>query len=474
MAGNRFVGRKRELKKLEELYATEEFQMAVFYGRRRVGKTTLINEFCKGKKTIFCVGIESTEKENLESFSKEVWRSMEQGIEMPAFKDFESLFDYIAKLSEKERMVLVIDEYPYLASASPAVSSILQACIDRKMKDGKLFLILCGSSMSFMEHQVLGYKSPLYGRRTAQFKILPFDYWEAKEMLPGFQEEEQALLYGITGGIPEYLYRIRQDWSVEQNLVDLFFDSSGRLFEEPSNLLKQELRDPSTYNAILTAIAEGHSKLNEIASTVGIASGGCSNLLTSLSELGIITKETPVAETSAKKTIYKITDQMFRFWYRFVGPNTNTITAGYGEQVFQRLVAEQLSDFMGQVFEKMCLDWMVIQQGEGSLPIFFSQIGHWWGGNPKTRKQEEIDIMAVEKSSAIFGECKWRNEPIDKAVLDKMIVKAEMFHYEKKYIYLFSKSGFTQGCKERAEECKNVRLIAFREMVKTLKKASTS
>lgn len=461
MNGGKFVGRKRELKKLEELYATDEFQMAVFYGRRRVGKTTLINEFCKGKKTIFCVGIESTEKENLESFSKEVWRSQGQSTMMPAFKDFESLFDYIAKLAEKERLIFVIDEYPYLAGASPAISSILQAYIDRKMKNGKLFLILCGSSMSFMEHQVLGYKSPLYGRRTAQFKVLPFDYWESGEMLPGFSKKEQALLYGVTGGIPEYLYRIRQDWSVEQNLTDLFFESSGRLFEEPSNLLKQELRNPSTYNAVLTAIAEGHSKLNEIASTVGIASGGCSNLLTSLSELGIVTKEKPVAEASAKKTIYKITDQMFRFWYRFVGPNTNTITSGYGEQAFRRLVVDQLNDFMGQVFEKMCMDWLMIQQGEGRLPIFFSQIGHWWGGNPITRKQEEIDIMAVEKTAAIFGECKWRNEPVDKTVLEKMITRSEMFAYEKKYIYLFSKSGFTNGCREQAKELNNVTLIDF-------------
>lgn len=461
MHSGKFVGRKRELKKLEELYATNEFQMAVFYGRRRVGKTTLINEFCKEKRTIFCVGIESTEKENLESFSKEIWSSQGQSSMMPPFNDFESLFAYIAKLAEQEQLIFVIDEYPYLAEACPAISSILQACIDRTMKNGKLFLILCGSSMSFMEHQVLGYKSPLYGRRTAQFKVLPFDYWESTEMLPGFSAKEQALLYGVTGGIPEYLSRIRQDFSVEQNLVDLFFESSGRLFEEPSNLLKQELRNPSTYNAVLTAIAEGHSKLNEIASTVGIASGGCSNLLTSLSELGIVTKETPVAESSTKKTIYKIADQMFRFWYRFVGPNTNTITSGYGEQAFYRLVADQLNDFMGQVFEKMCMDWLMHQQGEGRLPIFFSQIGHWWGGNPITKKQEEIDIMAVEKNAAIFGECKWRNEAIDKTVLDKMLTRAQMFSYEKQYIYLFSKSGFTKACREQAEKLEHVTLVDF-------------
>lgn len=186
-----FVGRKKELKKLNTMYESEAFEMAVFYGRRRVGKTTLINEFCKNKKSIYFVGLESTEKENLKSFSKEVWKATQPGTEMPPFQDFGSLFEYVAGMAEKERIILVIDEYPYLAAAYPAVSSILQACIDHKMKNSKLFLILCGSSMSFMEHQVLGYKSPLYGRRTAQFKIMPFDFWDANRCCQRFHRRSR-------------------------------------------------------------------------------------------------------------------------------------------------------------------------------------------------------------------------------------------------------------------------------------------
>lgn len=464
MSNINFVGRIKELDKLEELYATKQFQMAVIYGRRRVGKTTLINEFCKGKKNIYFVGIESTEKENLERFSKEVWRAEGISDEMAPFKDFESLFSYIAKLALKEQIVLVIDEYPYLAEAQPAVSSILQACIDRKLLDSQLFLILCGSSMSFMEHQVLGYKSPLYGRRTAQFKILPFDFWDSCLMLKGFTKEEQAILYGATGGIPEYLSRIRTDWTLKENLVDLFFTPSGRLFEEPSNLLKQELRSPATYNAILTAIADGHSKQNEIATTVGIPTGGCSNLLKSLIELGMVSKEVPVGEQTTKKTIYKISDQMFRFWYRFVGVNTNMITAGYGELVYDKIVEPQLSGFMGNVFEVICMDYLIKQLGEGKCPVFFSQIGQWWGTNQYTRKQEEIDIMAIGKNAAIFGECKWKNASCDRQVLDKIIERSELFSYQDKYIYLFSKNGFTSSCREKAEESDKIYLVDFSDM----------
>lgn len=464
MGHTKFVGRIKELNKLEELYSTEKFQMAVIYGRRRVGKTTLINEFCRGKKTIFCVGIESTEKENLENFSKEVWRA--EGCEgiMPSFQDFESLFSHIAQIALSEQIVLVIDEYPYLASAQPAVSSILQAVIDHKLLEGRLFLILCGSSMSFMEHQVLGYKSPLYGRRTAQFKILPFNFWDSCLMLEGFTTEEQAVFYGITGGIPEYLSRIQSGWTLKQNLVDMFFSSSGRLFEEPSNLLKQELRSPATYNAILTAIADGHSKLNDISNTVGIPTGGCSNLLKSLIELGIVSKEIPVTEQSSKKTIYKISDQMFRFWYRFVGPNTNMITAGFGEAVYENVVQTQLNAFMGFVFEKICIDYLLIQSASGKSPFFFNKIGSWWGTNVNTRQQEEIDILAINKNQAVFGECKWKNEAADLRTLNKMVKRSELFSYPDKYIYIFSKSGFTSACIEKAKGNDKIYLIDFADM----------
>lgn len=302
-----FVGRDRELKKLETLYERGEFEYVVFYGRRRVGKTTLMNEFLKDKKSAYYMAVEGTKAENLAGLSKSLLSI--KGGALSSFPDFETMLEYIDQLARSgERLVLAIDEFPYLAASYPAISSMLQSHIDHCWKDSRLFLILCGSSISFMEEQVLGYKSPLYGRRTAQFKLHPFTFFEAKEMLPSYTNEEQAVLYGATGGIPEYLSRIRQEKTVDENIIDLFFDESGRLFDEPSNLLKQELREPATYHSIISAIAGGAGRLNEIATKTGLETSGCSSQLSSLIKLEIVEKEVPVTETSGgRKTLYKLT-----------------------------------------------------------------------------------------------------------------------------------------------------------------------
>lgn len=459
-----FVGRQKELKKLEQMYQSEQYEFAVFYGRRRVGKTTLINEFCRNKKTIYYVGLESTLAENLREFSRAIWSVTGSGFPLPPFQDFESAFDFISEQAKSDRLILVIDEFPYLAESYSGISSLLQSYIDRKFKDGKLFLILCGSSMSFMQHQVLGYKSPLYGRRTAQFKIDPFDFFDTIKMIPDFSEEDQALLYGVTGGIPEYLSYIDPALSADDNIKELFFDSTGRLFEEPSNLLKQELRNPSVYNSVMTAVANGASRLNQIAEKAGITSGSCSGYLTSLMELGIIEKEYPVTEKEGRKTIYRFRDQMFRFSYRFVRTNTSMITQDMGSRIYDQLVKPQLPDFMGQVFEHICTEYLIREQQAGQTPFFFTKIGRWWGGNPETHQQEEIDILAFSDQKAIFGECKWREEPVSMAVLSALRRRRNLFHFTENYLYIFGKSKFENELYTAAEQDNHIRLILFSKM----------
>jgi len=463
-----FFGRKKELEILNKLYNRKKFEFPVIYGRRRVGKTTLIKEFCKNKKAVFFVALETDWKINLEHFSTQVYSVFDiKKAENSFFPSWDKAFDYIFKVTKNERIILVIDEYPYLAKNYTEISSILQFYIDHKFKESQLFLILCGSSMSFMEHQVLGYKSPIYGRRTAQFKIKSFNFFDSLPFFRNFDKVDKANLYGITGGIPEYLNKIDNEISVEENITELFLTPSGYLFEEPMNLMKQELREPATYNGILKAIAEGASKLNEIATkNNNISSSKCSKYLSDLIALGIIKKEIPVTEKLSKKSIYTLDDQMFSFWYRFVFPNISAIVEGSSKNFYKYNVEPFFKYFMGKVFEEICKQYLWNSNNEEKLPFYFTDLGRWWGNDSLNKRETEIDILAyMGKKNAIFAECKWTNEKVDLKILEELIQKSKLFRYEKNYFYIFAKTGFTNGCIDKAKENNNIKLIIFDEIL---------
>ena len=458
-----FYGREKELKKLNSMYDSNKFEFAVFYGRRRVGKTTLIREFCKDKHAIYFVAREASGEVNLQNFSNDVFGVTDRNkMGNIYFHDWEKAFEYIGNISKEERMILVIDEYPYLAENLTLISSVIQAHIDMKFKDGKLFLILCGSSMSFMENQVLGYKSPLYGRRTAQFRVKPFTYFQSLPFMEGYDDEDKAVFYGITGGIPEYLSKINNRLSLKENIIALYLNDSGALYEEPTNLLKQELRELATYNGIIDSIAAGASRLSEIASKNSMESNKCAKYLSSLISLGIVKKEIPITEKTSKKSIYLLKDQMFRFWYRFVFPNMSLIASGFGEEVYNAKIESQLNSFMGLTFEEICKQYMY--QNIKSAPFFFGNIGRWWGNNPKLKRQEEIDLMAFEDDNVIFGECKWTNSLVDTDVLNDIVTQSEIYHYKHIYFYIFAKRGFTDRCIKKAKDMGNVNIICFKDM----------
>lgn len=465
----KFIGRHKELSTLENLYSQNDFQFVVIYGRRRIGKTALINKFIENKSAIYFSGLEENAKDNLVRLSQAInnYQSKDDSDER-VFPNYEACFKQIAKMAQKKRLVFVIDEYPYLAASYPTVSSMLQSYIDHEFQNTKLYLILCGSSMSFMEKQVLGYKSPLYGRRSAQIKLNPFDLREAQEMLPKMNKEDTFIINTITGGIPQYLAYMSDQKSVKQNIIDNFLNSSGRLFNEPSSLLQQELRDPANYNSIVNALASGASKLNVIATKVDMTSGTATKYLTNLIELGIVEKTVPITEVDkpkSKKTLYQISDGMFRFWYTFVSRYIDLIERGMSEVVWQK-IEKELSNFMGHPFEKLSQEYLWQNDlNEEIIPVPFIHLGNWWGTDPKQRKQVELDVVGYTNDNAIgyFGECKWKNEPISRSILEKLIECSSLFSYPKKYFFLFSKTGFTDNCKELAKkvECK---LITFEEM----------
>ena len=298
-----FVGRERELASLNHLYASDKFEFAVIYGRRRVGKTALINQFIKGRKAIYFMGVESNLQQNLENFSRSI---LEYAVGIPAdtvFPSFQAAMEYVFRLAKKERLILVIDEYPYFARSDKSLASTLQMLIARYQYASRLMLILCGSSMSYMEDHVLSYKAPLYGRRTAQLKILPFDFTDTCRCFRNFSEEDLALIYGIVGGTPQYLLQMAARLSVSENIKNTLLNPPSFLFEEPENLLKQEVREPALYNAVITAVASGASRMTEISTKVGEDTSVCSGYLKTLTALGLNRKETPYGEKSTRKSI---------------------------------------------------------------------------------------------------------------------------------------------------------------------------
>ena len=451
-----FYCREQELHKLNKRYNDGKFECVVIYGRRRVGKTALINEFCKDKPAIMFSALNSTSSENLEALSKSIYQYKNPestGEAAPIYPDYDAALQEITKLAESERLIFVIDEYPYLAKAEKSISSRLQHIIDHIWQQGKLFVILCGSSMSFMEYQVLGYESPLYGRRTAQFKIQALTYKEIVAFNPKLTAEQQSLIYGITGGIPHYINKLNVTDSIDSALLENLFDSSGYLFEEPENLLKQELREPAVYNSIITAIAGGASRANEISTKVGIESAKCAKYINVLLDLGILKRETPITEKEGKKTIYSIGDNFFRFWYRFVPRNMTAIQTGRITQLYDKAVKKHFSDYMGLVFEQMCREYLLNYAED--LPIDISDAAQWWGTDSKTRKEIQIDIVGTpaEGKEYIIGSCKYRNEKIGVDELELIRQYASVFGKGSRYHYfIFSKGGFTDGLRQLAEQ----------------------
>lgn len=460
-----FHCRNKELSELDKRYNQDEFECIVIYGRRRVGKTSLITEFCKEKPTIFFSALNATMQENLEALSKAIYEKDHlTSDEAPIYPSFDAALSDIARMASKERLVFVIDEYPYLAKSDESISSRLQHIIDHTLKDGKLFLILCGSSMSFMEHQVLGYESPLYGRRTGQLKIESLTYKEVTEFNPELTLDTQALIYGITGGIPHYINKLGVKADLDEALKENLFNTASYLFEEPGNLLKQELREPAIYNSVIAAVAGGASHANEIATKVGISPQICAKYLKALLELGILVKETPITEKEGRKSIYAVGDNFFRFWYRFVPQNLSAISAGKIERIYEPVIKNHFSEYMGLVFEKICRDYLFLYADD--TPGILTDIGQWWGTDANRKQEVQIDIVGAltQPGEYIIGSCKYRNSLIGVDELELLRNYAQVFGKGRKYhYYIFSKGGFTKGLEELAERGE-VRIVTLDEM----------
>lgn len=461
------IGRLEELKQLEKFYNSPKFEFLTMYGRRRIGKTTILREFAGRHKSIFFSAQEKNDALNLSDFSRVVQTFFEGGF-ISAFQNWESAFAYITRKASEEKVVLIVDEFPFLAEPNPSIKSMLQHTIDHVWKEKNIFLILCGSSVSFMLNDVMGYKSPLYGRITGNMEVKPFDYLESAEFFPDYSSTEKAMTYGILGGVPRYLEAFSPELSLEENIKNNLLTDGSFLNDEPQTLLRMELREPSVYNSILEAISNGCNKICEIADRIHEEKSKCSKYMLTLQTLRLIEKSVPCTEAStSKKGIYEITDHYYKFWYRYLFTNQN-----YYDMLGLDLACEEImgsiNDYMGPVFEKICEQYLIRAARMKKLPFIPYKMGKWWGNNPLLKAQDDVDILAFDKTGkkALFCECKFRNKPMPMEEYDDLVMAAEMFrHVEEKHLMFFSKSGFTEPVKERAKR-ENTVLLTIEDLYK--------
>lgn len=424
-----FIDREEELHFLQNIYKTKNNSFIPIYGRRRVGKTRLIKEFLQKKKGIYFLCRESSYRENVREFSKHILENYpSKFITENSFEQFLDVFKYIVEQSKKQ--IIVFDEFPYLIHLSKSVLSEFQYILDEILSSSSVHLILCGSSVSMMENHVLGYKSPLYGRRDGQIKLKQFHFKDVVKYLNA-DIETCVNVYGICGGVPEYLQFFLD--GLDNGLANHVFNKSGYLYSERDFLLNQELREPKTYKLILKAISEGKQTFTEISNFTGISKTHLYKYLDVLHNLEIVEKIIPVTfPEKTKNTRYKISDLYFRF-YGLIEKYKEEIELE--KEKIPPQFYQNFNTYLGFVFEEVCRKMLLYCV---SVPL--SKIGTWW------HKEEEIDIAAInhETKDAVFGECKWK-EKVDADQLCKQLYpKIELVKWEndtrKEHLVLFAKS----------------------------------
>ncbi|MDF1617608.1 ATP-binding protein [Petrocella sp. FN5] len=450
-----FVGRKNELDYLNTKYTSSNAEFIILYGRRRIGKTEILREFVKDKKHVFYSGHQITDFMQLNRVTGVLTEHFNKKIYSDSFNQWEQVFSYISEnLTKEEKTVIVFDEFPYMVEGNSSIPSVLQSIWDHSLSKKNILIILCGSSISFMKNELLSEKNPLYGRTTGVLKITEMDFESSLGFYPNIDFHEQVAFYSVFSGVPYYLSRINREKSLKENIITSILQNGSVLFNEVEFLLKQELREVSVYNTIITAIALGRTKQNEIVQLSGVEKTKLTYYLNSLIDLGIIRKEFPSTiktkeMVKSRVGLYILDNSFFRFYYRFVYPHVSELMDGNIDIIYEDIIEKQLMDFIGYEFEKIAIAHVRNINQRKEIPLRLIRIGRWWD------KNKEIDIVGYDIShNFIFGECKWRNEklgvPVLKQLQDKsMAIKEEV---RDKYYILFSKSGFT-------DELKNLALI---------------
>ena len=463
-----FIGREVELSRLEALYASSRAELFILYGRRRVGKTELLRTFCSNKAHIFFIATLSSDHDQLAAFSQGIYHLLHaEAPEGFSYPSWEAALRALVDLPG--RTVIVLDEFTYLIGGNKAIPSILQKVWDEQLKNSNVFMILCGSYIGMMETEVIGYKAPLYGRRTGSLLLNQLELTTIPLFFPGYTPVQQIEAWSVLGGMPYYLSAFSDKIDIFVNIRKQILDVQGLLYPEPRLLLLEELREPRNYFSILRAIAQGCTRLNEIAQKAGVGDSPITaRYLDILQQLRLVYRRVPATESQpekSKKGIYHIADFFLRFWFRYVHPYQNALDLGMADGVLQQHVHPTFDQFVSYGFEEASRSYVARLARQGQLSFLPERIGSWWDQN------HEIDVVAVSDSerTLLVGECKWSSHPVGIDILEELKRKTQSMQAVKPWDHvsyiLFAKSGFTPVLEDQAYK-EGIHLISIEDCLR--------
>ena len=465
----RFYGRFGELETLDDAYKNKNAEMAVIYGRRRVGKTALIQKFCENKRVFFYTARAWKDAYQLEQFSKSV------GVfccnPNLRFLDWQAAFKTLAQSDPQARLVIVIDEFQCIAQERPSVLSEIQVLWDEVLSHENVFLILCGSAVSFMAKEVFGERNPLFGRARTVMKVRPLPFQTVSDFVPEFSCDDAFRGYAVLGGVPYFWQGIDSKRPMTENLATSVLRANGFLNDEAQSVLRQEFRDPATYNAILRTIAFGATSRNEIAQKSLVDSRTLTKYLAVLEDMELIVKEFPVfsgpgTRGNASRGLYRISDSYLKFWFRFLADNPSLMmTRQEALSAWNCFVEPVFSEFASDTFEQVCRQYLMRLSFSGRLAFQVSALGRWW------KDDTEIDLVGAdyERRRCLVAECKYTNQKVGVKVLQQLRAKCSRLPFSEDavfYYWIFSRSGFDKALLDLSERDPYLRLVEMEQLLK--------
>ena len=440
-----FYGRENERKKLCTMFHSDGQMISLIYGRRRIGKSELIKQVLKETdiKSVYYECKQTTEQNNVDSLAELIGEAF--NFPKPAFENMEVLLRFLFQKSEKEPMILVLDEYPYLRENSKGLDSVLQSVIDHYKDTSNMKLIVCGSYVDTMK-ALLERQNPLYGRIDLTLNLKPMDYYESALFYPEFSEEDKVRLFSVFGGIPYYNRLIDEKKSVRENIIELIASSGARLENEVAMYLNSEISKITNANEVFEALAKGFSRYKDILDQSNVSSGpALIDILDKLMRMDVVAKEAPINdENNRKKSGYFISDNLSLFYYKYIFRNMSRMNIMDPDVFYDKYIAEDFeTKYVPKSFERICKQYLIRKNRKGLMDEIFEKIGKYYYDDPVEKRNGEFDIVTLDDKGYIFYEAKFRKEPVTESIVQNEIRQVKQTGLACYRYGFFSRAGFT-------------------------------